>query len=301
MHALPILGRAACALAMAHLPRAQLPTTHTAPDALAAVTGACAAVGADTCAMDTEIRGDAAGTLAPAAGEAHAQDEQSYAFALIGAMAVDGGSAVQGGAWRDSRLVRNSYWHCTGGCDLAYLKSRIDKCPRCGVESSAARAQAAAVVATRQAEVMEASSYGRRLSFGRDTAQAVGVPVSVGRFQDPEYSSLVQAAIDNVGADVGPRQRRGWVPEGVKDFDAYLAIVTRGTLKVITRADVHAFMESGRAAELLAEFETCMGSVTSVGQQVCMIARLNLRGDSWSDQARRCTRAIARTAGCASA
>ena len=65
----------------------------------------------------------------------------------------------------------------------------------------------------------------------------------------------MQAAVDNVGEDVGARQRRGWVPEGVKDFDAYLAVVTRGTLKVISRDDVHAFNESGRAVELLTEFD----------------------------------------------
>ncbi len=48
-------------------------------------------------------------------------------------------------------------------------------------------------MAARQAEVMEASAYGRALSFGRDTQQAVGVPISVGRYNDPEYPSLVQA------------------------------------------------------------------------------------------------------------
>jgi hypothetical protein len=190
--------------------------------------------------VDT-LHADFGGTLArPSTGQAGAHDEQSLAFALVGANAVDGGDAVRAQAWRGSRLVRERYWLCQGGCELAYLKGAVDRCPRCRVESSVLRAQAAAVVAVRQAEVMEASAYGRELMFGRDTQQAVGVPTSVGRYNDPEYPSLVQAAVDNVGVDVGARQRRGWIPEGVKDFDAYLAVVTRGTLKVISRDDVHA-------------------------------------------------------------
>ena len=258
---------------MAQLPRALLTTTRTP----ASSSGALPEHG-NSSYLGT-LHADLGGTLArPSTGGAGAHDEQSLAFALVGANAVDGGDAVRAQAWRGSRLVRERYWLCPGGCQLAYLKGAVDRCPRCRVESSVVRAQAAAVVATRQAEVMEASAYGRGLRFGRDTQQAVGVPVSVGRYFDAEYPSLVQAAVDNVGVDVGVRQRRGWIPEGVKDFDAYLAVVTRGTLKIISRDDVHAFNESGRAVELLTEFDMCMGSVTTLGQQVCTRDWLNARG-----------------------
>ena len=86
---------------------------------------------------------------------------------------------------------------------------------------------------------------------------------SLGRFEDDDYDELVEQSIDDLGASVGPLDRRDFLPEGVRHFHAYTQICTTAKFGFATKEQGVAFVNTGKASAVLSEFVTIIGSKTT--------------------------------------
>ena len=190
----------------------------------------------------------------------HSAEALTLRDMLVAAGTMENGG-VKGLAWRASTVLQAERWLCAQ-CDVAFIHS-VSSCPTCQVTSASMQLVANNDLLARSLETANSCAYGRQLRFLQDRQQHDGVIPSLGRFEDDDYDDLVEQSIDDLGASVGPSDRRDFLPEGVRHFHAYTQICTAAKFGFATKEQGVAFVNTGKASAVLSEFVTIIGSKTT--------------------------------------
>ena len=168
----------------------------------------------------------------------------------------DGGLLLPGREWRFSGALQRSHWLCAN-CDRAVPNER-ERCD-CGGASSVLARMAQQEARRRGNESMAASAYGRNLVFMSGTAQSAVMPSFVGGFFEDDYTARVAADVHSLAPNAHKTERREYLPEGVWDFDAFLALETRGKYCFQDADAARDFLSCGKAESVMEAFVALHG------------------------------------------
>ena len=155
----------------------------------------------------------------------HSDAAHAQSNSLLRTRSVADGAGVSGSAWRMSTVLQDEYWRCSQ-CDIAFPNAATT-CSVCGQQSALELSSYNEDVQSRTVQAHD-SSYGRRLRFLANREQHNGDIASLGHFDDPNYDSLVQQSVNDVGVALTPSERSDFMAEGVRHFHAFVQIVTKG-------------------------------------------------------------------------
>ena len=160
-------------------------------------------------------------------------------------------SYVTGATWRGSTVVQASHWLCRN-CDTGVSNS-LQHC-RCGAGSVVGATLAQQESRRRLQESVSSSHYGRSLLCMSGSVQRHDMPDILGGYDEDDYGERVSTAIANLLPSSHRTEMSEYLPEGVWDFDAFLALETRGKLSISTKERAAAFADTGKGTNLMKSF-----------------------------------------------
>ena len=163
------------------------------------------------------------------------------------------GTYVPGSTWRASTILQASHWLCRN-CDTGVCNS-LQLC-RCGAGSVVGAALLQQESRRRLQETVASSAYGRNLLCTSGSVQRHEMPDIIGGYDEDDYGERIATAVATLLPSSHRTELSEYLPEGVWDFDAFLALETRGKLSVSTKERTQAFMDTGKGTNLLKTFVT---------------------------------------------
>ena len=159
---------------------------------------------------------------------------------------------VTGATWRGSTVVQASHWLCRN-CDTGVSNS-LQHC-RCGAGSVVGAALAQQESRRRLQESVSSSHYGRSLLCMSGSVQRHDMPDILGGYDEDDYGERVSTAIANLLPSSHRTEMSEYLPRRASgDFDAFLALETRGKLSISTKERAAAFADTGKKTNLLKSF-----------------------------------------------
>ena len=86
------------------------------------------------------------------------------------------------------------------------------------------------------------------------SVQRHDMPDILGGYDEDDYGERVSKAIANLLPSSHRTEMSEYLPEGVWDFDAFLALETRGKLSISTKERAAAFADTGKGTNLMKSF-----------------------------------------------